>query len=363
MIVCYCCRTLFGSVKQLFNHLKIQHGLAGRYGLYRCGQSQCGRSFHDRYTFSRHIMNNHADDIDASHANCEPISDYANTANNDIDDFMDIDLQDEQIDYESEDVDNIEQLAAEFISKFKRASTSLNLIDDVISSCSLFVDSVISSLHRQVTSILKKVKCENINFKELTEIFEQHKQPFKTLDSQYKQNKYWINHGCLIQPVEYSIGSRACYKTDKSGIVVPDAENVTGQYVPLQMMLQAYLSDNHKAHLATNYMTDRTDVIQTFFDGNRWKHQAVGENVLVLRFYGDDFEPGNPLGSHKGLYKIGCIYYQCEGMPTEVLSKTENSLLALCYYANDVKEFGWERVLQPLLTDLIRLENFCLNDV
>jgi hypothetical protein len=26
-------------------------------------------------------------------------------------------------------------------------------------------------------------------------------------------------------------------------------------------------------------------------------------------------------------------------MPTEVLSRTENSLLALCYNANDVKEF------------------------
>jgi len=58
---------------------------------------------------------------------------------------------------------------------------------------------------------------------------------------------------------------------------------------------------------------------------------------------------------------IICIYYQCEALPNWLLSKTENTLLALCYYAEDVKDFGWQKVLAPLLRDLKHLEEHGLD--
>lgn len=52
------------------------------------------------------------------------------------------------------------------------------------------------------------------------------------------------------------------------------------------------------------------------FDGPFWKaHPLYGEAVILIRLYGDDFEPASPLGSHKTLYKIGTIYYQFENLP------------------------------------------------
>src|SRR6218665_1540627 len=73
--------------------------------------------------------------------------------------------------------------------------------------------------------------------------------------------------------------------------------------------------------------------------------------------YGDDFEPGNPLGPHKAIYKIGCIYYQFESLPSAVLSSTLNMFLALCYHTDDVKLFSWSAVYEPLVKELLALES------
>jgi len=96
---------------------------------------------------------------------------------------------------------------------------------------------------------------------------------------------------------------------------------------------------------------------KNFFDGSHWsQHSLHDESVLALRLYGDDFEPANPLGSRKTAYKIGCIYYQFENLPSHMLSKTDSMFLALCYHSGDVKEFGWAAVLRPLLIELQLLE-------
>ncbi len=98
-------------------------------------------------------------------------------------------------------------------------------------------------------------------------------------------------------------------------------------------------------------------LLTSYCDGMQWKqHELNGQNVILLRLYGDDVELGNPLGSHKMLYKVGLIYYQFEQLPAEMLSKLNNIYLALCYYTEDLKVHGWKSVLAPLITELHDLE-------
>lgn len=182
------------------------------------------------------------------------------------------------------------------------------------------------------------------------------KKTFKKMDTAYMQNKYFKERGLLVEPKEYTIGVRQSYHTDKRmGMNAPRIEVSTGQFISIREMLQAYLKNEDYAKMATDSKEHDGSVLKSYFDGKKWQRERT-DNTINLRFYGDDIEPANPIGSHKTLYKIGCIYYQCESLPNWLLSKTENTLLALCYYAEDVKDFGWEKVLAPLLRELKHLE-------
>ena len=131
-------------------------------------------------------------------------------------------------------------------------------------------------------------------------------------------------------------------------------EDCTGQYVSISKMITALHknTDLIKQLLSLDKMKD-TDTLTNFFDGAFWRrHPLRGEQCLVIRLYGDDFEPCNPLGARKTLYKIGAIYYQFEGLPVFLQSKLENIFLALCYYTDDCKTCGWENVLKPLINEL-----------
>lgn len=369
MLICHSCSFECKSLKDLFRHLKQKHGLHGRYGGFECGQHKCNRKYHDKYALTRHLKSDHPGDIESD---CADSSKHLNTAldcaasatstlgemdyecsgHNDDTDAASGDLHDG-----SDCLDDLEQMAAEFICRCKSTSVSLTAVNDMVSSCSLFVESVVDSLQKQVTSVLKQSVATNFNINMLDDVFSKYRQPFKSVDTAYKQNKYWKERGCLIEPKEYTIGYHQSFKVDKNtGMSVPETVQVTGQYIPLREMLQAYLKDNNKAVIATSHPSKNEDCLCNYLDGQKWQDYQDKDNVVLLRFYGDDFEPANPLGSRKSLYKIGTIYYQCEGFPTEMLTKTENSLMALCYYADDVKEFGWKQVLKPFLDELRSLE-------
>jgi hypothetical protein len=47
---------------------------------------------------------------------------------------------------------------------------------------------------------------------------------------------------------------------------------------------------------------------------------------------------------------------QLENLPHVMLSKTENIFMALFYHTEDIKNFGWEKVFDPLVKELVQLE-------
>ena len=52
-------------------------------------------------------------------------------------------------------------------------------------------------------------------------------------------------------------------------------------------------------------MTQNNALLTSFCDGIQWKeHELQGLNIILLRLYGDDVEPKDPLGSHKTLYIV-----------------------------------------------------------
>ena len=58
-----------------------------------------------------------------------------------------------------------------------------------------------------------------------------------------------------------------------------------------------------------------------------WKNKTAGieEIVLLIFLYDDDFECGNPLGSHATIYKMAGMYLSLPCLPPQFRSKLDNN--------------------------------------
>jgi archaellum component FlaC len=283
MLICHTCRQTCTTVKGLLMHIKREHRFFNRYGLFYWAQPLCGRSFHDKYVLSRRLMNEHASDLDYDMLNtdsvgCLPGTSTCSGVHKSVDD-ADNRMSDDDMDVNDtvdNDLEELQTLAAEFICKCKRSNTSLSVVNEIISSCSMFVESVVEKLQKRVIDVMQQLvsdKSEHIlNQIEMT--FSQYKQPFQLVSTLHQQNKYWKDKGYFIEPQQYVIGSRPGYSLHSStGLVVPQIEEVTGQFVSVMQMLQAYLRDESKAVLVTNTPTADEKYLRTYFDGKKWQEQ------------------------------------------------------------------------------------------
>lgn len=72
-------------------------------------------------------------------------------------------------------------------------------------------------------------------------------------------------------------------------------------------------------------------------------------------FY-DDFETANPLGSKRGIYKLGGIYFTIRNFSPKFNSSLTNIHLCALFHSQDIKTYGFDAILKPLVQDLKALE-------
>lgn len=72
--------------------------------------------------------------------------------------------------------------------------------------------------------------------------------------------------------------------------------------------------------------------------------------------YVDDFEICNPLGTSRKKHKICALYWILGNLPHGCHSLLSSIHLAALINSNDVKVYGFKKGLEPLITDLITLE-------
>jgi len=66
---------------------------------------------------------------------------------------------------------------------------------------------------------------------------------------------------------------------------------------------------------------------------------------------------GNPLGSHSGVHKIGCVYYTVPAIPPEYLSSLENIFIAYLFHSEDrgIQKVNNHIMFNALIKELIDL--------
>lgn len=350
---CFECMCRLGSIKDLLNHLKRAHGIYERKDRYRCCEGQCARTFSDKYVFTNHLVTNHA----ASEIVTTTTS-YAPSGT--VDSYLSADDDEEvglNLDTDVPQPLALKDLAHKFILKAKARMTSLDNVQYMVGACADLVEAIVSDLRASVHKCKSAPAAAEL-WDSLDEKLTLYSKPFDGLETEHRQREYLHSLGFYVPPEEYTLGTRQTFQVDKAaGFCKPVRVNVTEQFVSVKSTLLALSNHTDLIEIASRPAARQESVLQTFRDGKHWQnHPLRDQPTIVLRFYGDDVEPANPLGSHRTAYKIGCVYFQLEDLPMVLQSKIDNIFLALCYHSNDVKEYGWQAVLEPLLTELKDLE-------
>jgi hypothetical protein len=288
MAHCFVCNSEIScTLNGYLAHLKSEHARSSHYGTYNCSQGQCCRTFTNKYTFVKHLRKCHSDDFTSSQtavrqssqgvsSNCLMESD-GDCDENDISEQLSVDIN-----VNAKQKIAVQELGARFIAEAKSCLSTLSTIRQMMGACKQLIDCIVN----QVVEVLDSC---NVDCPQVHSLLSECRNPFANLETDYAQNAYMESLGTFIEPETYVVGNRQTFVTDKvAKFNKPVMQAVAGQYVSISKTIMA--------------LNDKTDIIKqalalSCLYGSLWKqHPLKNEPVLVLRLYGDDFEPGNPLG-------------------------------------------------------------------
>lgn len=168
------------------------------------------------------------------------------------------------------------------------------------------------------------------------------------LSTAWKRKAYYKKHFDIVEPVE---------------IVLDPQNKKSFQYIPLLKSLQQILSCETFLDIAINLKSPHQiqsgqRQYKSFYDGSNYNEnfQLSKECAISLFLYIDDFEICNPIGTSRKKYKICGVYWTLGNLPASCHSSLSNIYLAALIHSDDVKCYGYENVLKPLVQDLIILE-------
>jgi len=148
---------------------------------------------------------------------------------------------------------------------------------------------------------------------------------------------------------------------------------VQAHLLSLKTNLKAFFELLNVYETALNYTNDSintTNVLTSFLNGTTWKNirsLLTNKTVFPLFLYYDDCEMGNPLESHSGIHKMGCVYYSVPALPPEYLSSLENIFVAYFFHSDDrgTHKINNYKMYIALIDELIDLQingiSICVN--
>ncbi|KAK3932754.1 Thymine dioxygenase JBP1 [Frankliniella fusca] len=120
---------------------------------------------------------------------------------------------------------------------------------------------------------------------------------------------------------------------------------LTGQFVPINLLLKGFLELNGVLSQILSYMDKlsvENYVLENVVQGDLWKKKIKplfqGKLVIPLTFSFDDYDPDNVLGSHADVHKLGAGYLEIPCLPPEFQGSLDNKFLAILFHSSDVLE-------------------------
>lgn len=236
--VCFKCKRLIqGDLKCLFSHLRIIHNVNSSTTYFQCCQSSCNRTFSFIRSYRRHLHSEHVE----YQAPVQPANVPNQAAN--------VDNADKMAQVEGEQADEWDELAQEgitdrvalFLAYLRsRSSQTFSNINHVVQQTSSLIGDIVGRLKTKTMSLFSHFGHDQIpQVQELWQEFSDAAEPFKGLETDYKQLKYFTNSGNFIQPVEefFPGVSYVQHRDSATGSVRQLAVTDSYQRIPLKPLL------------------------------------------------------------------------------------------------------------------------------
>ncbi|KAL2101379.1 hypothetical protein ACEWY4_003140 [Coilia grayii] len=374
--ICFKCKEEF-TISKLRWHLRVIHNISD-FDSFVCYQDGCMRTFSRYSSYRKHLIRVHADvdqpesvpcvgnagTVDGSFFDtCEDIDCAENFDAECAEDFDVVRGTDNQSEWSLRDEHGVCTPAAIFIAKMRSSETiTMQHTDMVVETTSSMVSEIVQhlkkfTLDRMKMAVEKSGDLGSVEH-EICEEFALYEKPFSGLSSQYLENKYFVNKGCLIMPQEKVLGHRIEQKNDYvTGVTTQVVRYDAVSYILIESVLKKFLELPGVWEAIQQNTCSDDGVLRDFQDGLYYRKSLhlSQPNCITLGLYNDDMETTNPLGSHTGVHKLGFFYYIVKELPAAYNSLLKNCHLLQIYYSADRKKYGFSPILESLVDELKHL--------
>lgn len=196
--------------------------------------------------------------------------------------------------------------------------------------------------------------------KKIDKCFDELENQFSMFNTETKRQKFFEQKWEIVDPVEYVLGVRFDLRRDRTTGVyhqIPVTDKFV--YVPILGTIKSMFRncELNEFFLQTKQQTE--GIYRDVCDGQYFKSNDLFSKqkyALQIQIYYDDFETANPLGSKKGIHKLGCIYFILRNLPPKCNSVLMNIHVVSLFHSQDVKKYGFDEILKPLINDIKVLE-------
>jgi hypothetical protein len=351
---------------------------------YICKQSGCEETFFDYLTLNIHIRKKH--DLNVDNIINEEICVVSNLPlsssclTNAIN-YIPSENNDKKMNedsYEIQDETILENLTAKLKKKaflmtmgFKsRSRISETVLNEFLCEFDDFIKEI---LHIVVETAVKTFKEDrnsenNIKFSSQIKSFNQ---PFAFINSKFKQEKELKKTGTELNLVFRSsnyfdlfykgmfISPQTIYLSKRLDTVMKNNESIQVmkdiciEYVSIKETVQILLENEKIKHAI-----DQSSMVIDKFDKQYYTEHELFKNKknLKILLYYDGLQMTNALGDTNGVNKCAMFYFAIENLTRKHNSCLKNIFLIAIMFDQDIKLYGFEKILSLIMTDICFLE-------
>lgn len=366
---CFVCQEKFNTLDRLFTHLKCIHILSHS-STYECGFFDCKQTFTSFRSFSKHmriklkkmesnkVTENETKNAKQSLTNIEFREDSESThrISTVSKPHQNLEVQNSSTENnpDSIDINDIRNSIIIFTCKY---FSKFNLPRKDVIKMQKDISHITSSIATSIERCLSK-KVNLVQEHQLNELLQLCKNPFLTINSEYKFLKYLEENDFYKKPKVIYLDNTIS-EVIKNNVNTIDESKTKGIILPLKFLFRKYfeIPGILNSFLENIDSLNTSDDLNNFIKGKLLKSkQYFNKEKLIIPFflYFDDFEINNPLGSHSS--SLLGIYCSFPTAPSHLISKLNNIFVVGFIKTADVKRIGNDKCFYNLVHEIEELE-------
>lgn len=339
----------------LFRHLKFEHGLYPAKSLQlNCGEPGCFNTFGTYSGYQRHLSRVHKDCFDP-----DPVTSFELEAVAGPSTSVNVDPPMNVTTHVPVEKKHIRDMCSSVIAQVQASGVPESTVQYLVDSMEELVNDVHAHAKDAVVNCLSS-DASRETLERVESCFDQLENPFSCLNTETKRMKHFEKKWNIVEPVEHVLGVRFDVRRDRiTGTYRQVPVNDKFMYVPIRGSLSSMFSNKELCNSFTEVKLQQEGLYRDISDGSYFKNHILfshHEHALQIQLYYDDIETANALGSKKGVHKLGCVYFVLRNLSPKLNSVLMNIHLVALFHSEDLKKYGFEPILKPLIDDLKILE-------